>query len=112
MIQPDSELSNISDKIHLPENYNLIEKHQYDAFYETGLSEILESERVETVIITGVMTNLCVETTARSAFVRGYETILPVDATASYGYDYHFSSCLNLSYGFSHICKTSEIVYD
>ena len=48
MIQPDSELSNISDKIHLPENYILIEKHQYDAFYETGLSGILEKERIET----------------------------------------------------------------
>jgi ureidoacrylate peracid hydrolase len=46
-------------------------KHRYDAFYGTDLDLILRARGVHTVLVTGVATNVCVETTAREAFVRG-----------------------------------------
>lgn len=79
----------------------LIEKSQYDAFHKTSLEEVLRSRGVEQVVITGVMTHLCCETTARSAFVRGFEVFFCIDGTATYTEELHRASLLNLSHGFA-----------
>lgn len=79
----------------------LIEKSQYDAFYRTRLEEVLRGRGVEQIVVTGVMTHLCCETTARSAFVRGFEVFFCVDGTATYTEELHRSSLLNLSHGFA-----------
>jgi isochorismate hydrolase len=84
-------------------------KNQYDAFYNTDLEEYLRSKSVEQVIICGLLANLCCETTARSAFVRGFEVFFPVDATAAYNRDFHISTFRNLGFGFCPIIKTSEL---
>jgi len=79
----------------------LIEKPQYDAFYKTSLEDLLRGRGVEQVVITGVMTHLCCETTARSAFVRGFDVFFCVDGTATYRGELHRASLLNLSHGFA-----------
>lgn len=79
----------------------IIEKNQYDAFFETSLDKVLRQGGVEQVVITGVMTHLCCETTARSAFMRGYEVFFPVDGTATYTEKHHSASLLNLAHGFA-----------
>ncbi len=81
-------------------NAKLITKSQYDAFFETKLESILNEAGVKQLVVTGVMTHLCCETTARAAFVRGYEVFFPVDGTATYNRDFHRSSFLTLSHGF------------
>ena len=78
----------------------MIEKNQYDAFYNTKLEQILHEKNISQVIICGVMTNICCETTARSAFVRGFEVFFCIDGTATYNEDHHMSTLTNLSYGF------------
>ena len=82
-------------------NCTIIEKTQYDPFYKTDLEKILNSQKVEQIIVCGVMTNLCCETVVRSSFVRGYEPFLPIDLTAAYNYAFHLSTIINLSFGFS-----------
>lgn len=94
-------------------NYNneiVIEKSQYDAFYETDLDQILKTNNISDVVITGVMTHLCCETTARSAFMRGYKVWFPIDGTATYNIDFHLSSLRNLSHGFANIVLSDEII--
>ena len=88
----------------------IIVKNQYDAFYKTELEEILRSKNVEQVIICGLLANLCSETTARSAFVRGFEVFFPVDATAAYNRDFHLSTFRNLGFGFCPLIRTSELI--
>jgi bifunctional isochorismate lyase/aryl carrier protein len=78
----------------------VIQKSQYDAFYNTLLEETLRGRGVQQVVVTGVMTHLCCETTARSAFVRGFEVFFCVDGTATYTEEFHRSSLLNLTHGF------------
>jgi isochorismate hydrolase len=78
---------------------DVVAKAQYDAFHETALENILRSSGSEQVVVTGVMTHLCVETTARSAFVRGFAVFVPADGTATYDRDFHAASLLNLSHG-------------
>ena len=111
LLSPDSSLSII---IPLLSNFDVpvLNKTQYDAFYQTHLEEFLLKQGVEQIILTGVMTHLCLETTARSAFVRGFSVIIPVDATATYNLEYHRASMINLSHGFAQITSTSVILED
>jgi isochorismate hydrolase len=78
-----------------------LEKSQYDAFLQTSLDKILRERGVTQVVISGVMTHLCCETTARSAFMRGYEVFFTVDGTATYNEELHRASLLTLSHGFA-----------
>ncbi|QTA37492.1 isochorismatase family protein [Thermosipho ferrireducens] len=89
----------------------LIKKDTYDAFWQTDLDQKLKSNNIKDIIITGVMTHLCCETTARSAFVRGYNVIMVEDALWDKDEFYHFSSLKNLAHGFATISKTEEVVW-
>lgn len=95
-----------SPESHMPEELESsggirIEKNQYDAFYNTNLEEILHEKNISQLVICGVMTNICCETTARSAFVRGFEVFFCVDGTATYNEEHHMATLTNLSYGFA-----------
>ena len=79
----------------------VIVKSQYDAFYQTQLEEILRQNGTTQVMICGVMTHLCCETTARSAFVRGFEVFFTIDGTATYNEAHHKATLLNLAHGFA-----------
>jgi ureidoacrylate peracid hydrolase len=57
----------------------IVTKHRYDAFLNTDLDLILRANRVDTVVLCGVATNVCVETTARAAFVRDYYVVVAED---------------------------------
>lgn len=47
------------------------------------------------------MTHLCCETTARSAFIRGFDVFFTIDGTATYNEDFHFGTLYNLAHGFA-----------
>jgi len=100
LISPQSARSQIVEFLDLI-NHPIFEKSQYDAFWGTTLDETLRQDGVEQIVITGVMTHLCCETTARSAFMHGYEVFFPVDGTATYIEAYHRASLLNLAHGFA-----------
>jgi isochorismate hydrolase len=78
-----------------------IEKSQYDAFLGTELEGELRKLGVSQVVIAGVLTHLCCETTARAAFMRGFKVFFLVDGTATYAEAFHHAALLNLSHGFA-----------
>ncbi|MFX1255817.1 MAG: isochorismatase family protein [Promethearchaeota archaeon] len=85
----------------------LITKNRYSAFYQTNLETILRKDSISQVIITGVMSHLCCETTARDAFMRDFEVFFVVDATATYTEELHLGTLRAISHGFG-ICISSE----
>ncbi len=89
---------------------DILVKTQYDAFYGTDLEKILRERGVKAVVVCGVMTHLCCETTARSAFVRGFDVYLPVDATATYTEALHRASLLTLAHGFAVPLLTADLL--
>jgi len=99
LITEDNPLNEIIDELTFP-NSLVILKSQYDAFYNTQLEKILHEKNVSQVVLTGVMTHLCCESTARSAFVRGLDVLFAVDGTASYNRKFHTSTLINLAHGF------------
>lgn len=109
LIRREDPMSNITDSLDTSGS-TIMEKCQYDAFYQTPLQRLLDDQKVEQVVITGVMTNLCCETTARSAFVHGYQVFFVVDGTATYNADMHRATLLNLAYGFGSLVLTHQLL--
>ena len=103
----ESPLSQLSPLLEIGGSPVLL-KSQYDAFFQTGLEEILHKSDVRQLLVCGVMAHLCCETTARSAFMRGFEVFFLVDGTASYNRDFHQASLLNLAHGFATLLLTGE----
>ncbi len=65
------------------ENEPVIPKHTFDAFFGTDLDDLLKETGVNTVILTGVATEICIQQTAAAAFFRGYWVSVPRDGTAA-----------------------------
>jgi|MudIll2142460700_1097286.scaffolds.fasta_scaffold105787_2 isochorismate hydrolase len=109
LIHPQSPASAIIPEFDLS-NGQVIEKSQYDAFFNSALETSLAAHQVKQVVIGGVMTHLCCETTARSAFTRGYQVYFLVDGTATYNRQFHQASLLNLAHGFATILRVEDIL--
>lgn len=87
----------------------VILKRRYSSFYNTDLDTVLRGFKVEDLVIAGVMTNLCCETTARDAYMRDYRVLIPADATGSVCEEMHLASLLNLAFGFAYVTTTDDI---
>jgi nicotinamidase-related amidase len=109
LLAPDSPESEIIPELEASTGI-VLEKHQYDAFYGTELERILRARDVEEVVVTGVMTHLCCETTARSAFMRGFGVFFAVDGTATYTEAFHRAAVLNLAHGFARPVLVEDIL--
>jgi len=57
----------------------IIQKRRYSAFYGTDLDLLLRELYVDTLILVGLVTNVCIQHTAADAFFRGYQIIVPED---------------------------------
>lgn len=109
LIDRNSPTSELIDELDVTKGI-LISKEQYDAFWNTDLHSLLKAKGVEQVIITGVMTHLCCESTARTAFIRNYQVFFVVDGTATYNQELHEASLLNLSHGFVKPVLCNEVL--
>ena len=109
LIHEENPLSEIIKELRAS-NGIVLKKSQYDAFYDTSLEDILKRKGVKQVVICGVMTHLCCETTARSAFMRGFEVFFTVDGTATYNENFHLATLLNLSHGFATPMLVNELL--
>ena len=93
----------------LPEE-KIIYKHRYSAFYNTDLEIVLRCLKLTDLVITGVMTNLCCESTARDAYLRDYRVFFLMDATGTVDEELHLATLKNLAFGFAYITDTDEIL--
>ena len=88
----------------------ILPKKRYSAFYETDLESFLQSKRIRDLIISGVMTNLCCETTARDAFMRDYRVFFLIDGTATGKDEHHLATLKNLGFGFAYLMTCDELI--
>ncbi|MEM2917037.1 MAG: isochorismatase family cysteine hydrolase [Candidatus Bathyarchaeia archaeon] len=92
----------------------IVEKRTYSGFFETGLDPLLRSlyngEGVDTLILTGLHTNICVRHTAADAFFRGYKIIVPKDAVEAFTQEDHEQGLKYLEFAYKAEIKTTEEV--
>ncbi|MCI0474025.1 MAG: isochorismatase family protein, partial [Ignavibacteria bacterium] len=66
-------------------------------------------QKIEDVVITGIMTNMCCESTARDAYFRDYRVFFLSDGTGSINEEMHLASLLNLAFGFACVTTADEV---
>ena len=106
--QPSFEL--FADMIQPREGEYRVVKHKYDAFFETDLDSILRNRGVENVIIVGTATNVCCESTARSAFFRDYCVAFPSDCNATFDEGMHQATLKTIDMFFGRVMTTDELL--
>jgi len=112
MLRVNNPLAKIHSSVDFRDNDIIFRKNRYSAFIGTDLDQILRENQIDTLIITGIMTHLCCETTARDAFMRDYDIFFVVDATATETETLHISSLRTLTDGFAIPIRTSEILME
>jgi biuret amidohydrolase len=85
-------------------------KHRYSAFYNTDLETILRVLKVEDLVISGVMTNMCCESSARDAYYRDYRVFFLADGTGSISEEMHLASLMSLALGFADVTTTDKVI--
>ncbi len=104
---PESE---VAEELSPLDNERQIIKRRYSAFFNTDLDIILRSSHIEELVICGIMTNMCCESTARDAYFRNYKVFFLADATGSITEEMHLASLLNLAFGFANVTTTELII--
>lgn len=92
----------------------VIDKHRYDAFHNTRLETVLRNARgastIDTVIVTGTVTNVCCESTARSAFMRDFKVAFISDANGGLDEASHQATLKILGMVFARVMPTDELL--
>jgi ureidoacrylate peracid hydrolase len=95
---------------------SVIVKHRYDAFYNTQLDTALRNARgfgaIDTVIIIGTVTNICCESTARSAFMRDYKVAFVSDANGGLDQASHEATLAIIGKVFGRVMTTDELLQE
>ena len=89
-----------------------LEKSRFSAFVPgtCDLHSVLQSRKIENVIITGAATNVCCESTARDAMQLNYKVIFVADGNAALTDDFHNASLNNLRSLYADIAMTESVV--
>ena len=88
----------------------VVRKTRYSAFSNPRLARALRAAGVEDLVLCGLATNLCVESTARAAFDRGLRTFVAADATVAHDEELHLGALRSLAQGFSRVALTEDFV--
>lgn len=84
-------------------------KHRFSGFVGTDLSLVLRARGIETLLMTGVATNVCVETTARDAYNLDYQIILVEDCCGAFSAEEHASTITNISKYFGTVSDSKAV---
>jgi nicotinamidase-related amidase len=85
-----------------------VDKYGYNGFHRTRLADLLHAHHVDTVLITGTVTQICVEDTARGAFHEGFQAAVVSDAVSSYAPDLQRASLRTLAMKYCRVVTAQE----
>lgn len=98
-----SELAPLIDEL-------VIDKNASSAFNGTGIDQLLRNLGLKTLIVTGMATDMCVETTARDAADRGYNVIVVEDATATFFAAHHRAALSAMARVYTQVWSTDQVL--
>lgn len=87
-----------------------VDKYWYGSFFRTNLKDLLHSHDVEGIVVTGTVTQICVEDTVRQAFHEGFKVIVAEDAVSSFAPDLHAATLKNIAMKFGAVASSDEII--
>jgi nicotinamidase-related amidase len=87
-----------------------VDKYNYGAFHRTSLLDSLQARGVNTVVVTGTVTQICVDETARGAFREGLKAVIVSDAVSSFDERLHQATLANFAMKFGWVTTTDEVL--
>lgn len=87
-----------------------VTKRRYSGFFNTDLDLTLRDMEVDTVIVIGVVTNICVRSTVHDAFFRGYRVVVPEDCVAATGPREQESTLYDIATHFGWVSESGVVV--
>jgi ureidoacrylate peracid hydrolase len=95
----------------LPEDLT-VEKTRYSAFVEgsSELEQVLRARGLDTLLITGTVTNVCCESTARDAMMRNFKAIMVTDGNAAFSDEEHNAALTSFYLVFGDIMSTDKLI--
>ncbi len=87
----------------------IIDKPRYSAFLGTDLDVLLASNRIDSLIVAGVTTSMCVETTVRDAAQRDIRVFVPREAVADFDPARHEASLSAIAFGFGRVVAQADL---
>ena len=89
-----------------------VEKNRFSAFIQgsSDLDKLLKERGIDTVLVTGTVTNTCCESTARDAMMLNYKTVMLSDANAAATDDEHNATLANILRIFGDVMSTDEVI--
>ncbi len=88
----------------------IIDKYGYGSFHATQLDAVLKSMGVGSIVLTGTVTQICVEETGREAFHHGYRTTMVSDGVSSFAPDLQAATLKNFAMKFGWVASTDELL--
>ena len=88
----------------------VVEKRCYSAFHNTQLDDILRRRGIRSLVMTGVATNVCVESTLREAFFHGYYTVMPPDCVGSANAALHEATIKSVEFIFGEVPQSDTVM--
>jgi len=88
----------------------VVVKHRYSAFVGTRLESVLHTLNIKTLVMTGVGTNVCVESTARDGFMRDYNIVFLSDCTATSTQEAHDATLANMRQFFGIVATSDDVL--
>lgn len=88
----------------------IVKKRRFSGFYETDLDLTLKDLKIDTVIIIGMVTNICVRSTIHDAFFKGYNVIVPEDCVMATGEREQESSLYDIETHFGEVTTSERII--
>lgn len=88
----------------------VVEKNRPSAFYSTQLESFLRSARIENVVVCGVTTNMCVESTVRDASQRDFRTYVVGDACGEMEQDRHDAALVAMGFLFARVVGVNDVL--
>jgi len=88
----------------------VVHKTTFGAFNSSNLDDVLREHGLQTIVMVGISTNCCVETTARDAADRGYAVVIVDEACADYDEAAHDASLRAFHFNFGRVVRTPDDV--
>jgi ureidoacrylate peracid hydrolase len=88
----------------------VVEKRCYSAFHNTQMDDILRRRGIKSLVMTGVATNVCVESTLREAFFHGYYIVMPPDCVGSANVPLHKATIKSVEFIFGETPESDEVM--
>ncbi len=104
---PDTELA---EGLAAAPGEKVIVKRRYSGFHQTDLDLTLRCLGIESVVICGVLTNVCPFATAMDAFEHGYRVYYPADATAALNRDLHVGALRTVAGWLGHVVRSRDVL--